>query len=347
MERCENSKCNPELMRSIDEVIRQGNLFTATYTMMWELEQHVLREEGYEASENVTLYISDDRLDSDQHRGKYNAPKQKRLQWRDIFNPILYGSKLMQQYAVDSYVKVEGNRLNFIRYNQRTMRVELYLGLDDHVNALATESGMRAGVTLILPSSFIGSPRAKQQNFQDIMSILPEFSTSKRKHFYKHLLLVLAEEDKIRDPESIGLIVSAELPDKTVDPKLHKIAKSTITHGPCGVLNPNAPCIVDGFRTKVYPEKFGDTTAENIDGYAMYSRSDNTNHVVINGNVIDNRWIVPYNPYLTKKYNAHIDVEICSSIKYIFKYVYKGHNCAKDVFEDSSQTFMTRQYRPF
>ncbi|GFV93154.1 ATP-dependent DNA helicase [Trichonephila clavipes] len=79
---------------------------------------------------------------------------------RDIFNPILYGGKLMQQYVVDSYVKVEGNRLNFVRHNQRTLRVESYLGLADHVNALATETGMRAGVTLILPSSFIGSPRA-------------------------------------------------------------------------------------------------------------------------------------------------------------------------------------------
>ena len=38
-----------------------------------------------------------------------------------------------------------------------------------------------------------------------------------------------------------------------------------------------------------------------------------------------------YNPYLITKYNCHINVEICSSItaiKYLFKYVYKGHDRA-------------------
>lgn len=40
--------------------------------------------------------------------------------------------------------------------------------------------------------------------------------------------------------------------------------------------------------------------------------------------------MVPYNPYLTLKYNAHINVESCASIKsvkYLYKYVYKGYDC--------------------
>jgi hypothetical protein len=38
-----------------------------------------------------------------------------------------------------------------------------------------------------------------------------------------------------------------------------------------------------------------------------------------------------YNPYLTMRYQCHINVEVCSSIttvKYLYKYVYKGHDCA-------------------
>lgn len=45
----------------------------------------------------------------------------------------------------------------------------------------------------------------------------------------------------------------------------------------------------------------------------------------------DNSWVVPYNAYLSEKYRAHINVEVCSSfsaVKYLYKYVYKGHDRA-------------------
>ncbi|OBZ81124.1 hypothetical protein A0J61_10826 [Choanephora cucurbitarum] len=42
---------------------------------------------------------------------------------------------------------------------------------------------------------------------------------------------------------------------------------------------------------------------------------------------LTNQNVVPYNPFLTKKYKAHINVELCGTvgaIKCINKYVYKG-----------------------
>jgi len=46
---------------------------------------------------------------------------------------------------------------------------------------------------------------------------------------------------------------------------------------------------------------------------------------------VSNKWVVPYSPFLALKYNAHINVELCStvqSVKYLYKYIYKGHDCA-------------------
>jgi hypothetical protein len=54
------------------------------------------------------------------------------------------------------------------------------------------------------------------------------------------------------------------------------------------------------------------------------------------GFIFDNRWVVPYNPYLTMPYQCHINVEVCSSIttvKYLYKYVYKGHDRALAVVQ--------------
>ena len=45
--------------------------------------------------------------------------------------------------------------------------------------------------------------------------------------------------------------------------------------------------------------------------------------------IIDN-YVALFNKYLLMKYQAHINLEVCSfvkSVKYIFKYVYKGQ-CA-------------------
>ncbi len=52
--------------------------------------------------------------------------------------------------------------------------------------------------------------------------------------------------------------------------------------------------------------------------------------------MVDNRWIIPYNLHLVTKYHLHINVEICSSIstvKYLYKYVYKGPDRATAVVE--------------
>nr|XP_034195047.1 uncharacterized protein LOC117611219 [Osmia lignaria] len=109
-------------------------------------------------------------------------------------------------------------------------------------------------------------------------------------------------------------------------------------HGPCGLLNNNSPCISDGKCTKRYPRNLLAETITGNDGYPLYRRRSTedggksiTLKVRNNDVEVDNRWVVPYSPLLSKTYKAHINVEYCNSvksIKYICKYVNKGSDMA-------------------
>ncbi|KAK6023902.1 hypothetical protein OSTOST_10298 [Ostertagia ostertagi] len=95
------------------------------------------------------------------------------LSVRDNFNPILYAGKLFQQFAVDAYVKIEQNRLNFARRNQLRLRSDSYRGLQDY---LAGEDVTGPpGARVVLPSSYFGGPRSMQQSYQDAMAIVARY----------------------------------------------------------------------------------------------------------------------------------------------------------------------------
>ncbi|UYV67933.1 hypothetical protein LAZ67_5002532 [Cordylochernes scorpioides] len=88
------------------------------------------------------------------------------------FNPLLNGGKLTQQFIVDAYVKIEANRLNYVRMNQKDLRVEDYCVVQQHLENRAIQNGIPIGKMVILPSSFEGSPRNMQQRYQDAMAIV-------------------------------------------------------------------------------------------------------------------------------------------------------------------------------
>ncbi|CAG7824648.1 unnamed protein product, partial [Allacma fusca] len=85
------------------------------------------------------------------------------------------GGKLTQQIAVDAYAKAEANRLYWLRSHQKDLRVEMYTGLLDHMENRANSEGIKAGKAVILPSSFMGSPRNMQQLYQDAMAIVRKY----------------------------------------------------------------------------------------------------------------------------------------------------------------------------
>ena len=67
-------------------------------------------------------------------------------------------------------------------------------------------------------------------------------------------------------------VISAEIPDPLTDPDLHKIVTKNMIHGPCGILNPNSTCMVDGKCSKKYPRQLLQDTISGIDGYPLYRR---------------------------------------------------------------------------
>ena len=92
-----------------------------------------------------------------------------------------------------------------------------------------------------------------------------------------------------------------------------------------------------GKCTANYPKQFQPNTLLNVDGYPIYRRREMPPVTVVRRSKtapftweprqVDNRDVVPYNKGLLLKYNAHINVEVCTSVqcvKYIYKYIYKG-----------------------
>lgn len=77
-------------------------------------------------------------------------------------------------------------------------------------------------------------------------------------------------------------------------------------HGPCGPLNPNCVCMVDGKCTKKYSKCFNPCTSIDNYGYPTYRRRDDGKTIKIRDNDLDNRWVIPNNPYLSRKYIAQI-----------------------------------------
>ena len=97
-----------------------------------------------------------------------------RLMIKSKESPLHLCGRLFHQHAVDMFVKIEQQRLNYIKMNQQQIRVDLYCGLSDAVAAGDTDS-RELGRKIVLPSSYTGSPRQMFELYQDVMSIVRKY----------------------------------------------------------------------------------------------------------------------------------------------------------------------------
>ena len=155
-----------------------------------------------------------------------------------------------------------------------------------------------------------------------------------------HILLIMEEVDKPRKPMKVNTVVSAEIPNRDKNPVLHEIIVKNMLHGPCGNVNRESPCMDgDGTArkcTKSFPKQFRSATFFPADNFPEYKRRSPENNgitakIKIKGTdfEVDNAFVVPYNPFLSLRYNANINVEVVHSVqavKYLYKYITKGQD---------------------
>ncbi|GMG20868.1 unnamed protein product [Ambrosiozyma monospora] len=92
----------------------------------------------------------------------------------------------------------------------------------------------------------------------------------------------------------------------------------------------------DGTCSLNFPKPFSSSTVVNEDSYALPRRRRTAE-----GGDDRNSTVVPYNSYLMRRYDCHINVEICfgiKAVKYIHKYLHKGNDrCWVDVHDQNDE----------
>ncbi|XP_061355511.1 uncharacterized protein LOC133300041 [Gastrolobium bilobum] len=226
-----------------------------------------------------------------------------RLQMRSEESEVLTQSRqLFQQFLVDAYTMIEHERLNFIRYNQNQLRVEINKN--------------------IIHAFDRGEDRADRT---DVCTI----KFQKRGLPYAYILVFLHPSNKPDTGLDIDKLISAEIPNKEINPSLFAVVTSYMMHEPCGPENYKSPCMKEGKCSKKFSKKFCSRTIIDDDRFPHYRRRNDGRVVNKNGVELDNRYVVPYSAKLLLKYQAHINVEYTcqsSAIKYLFKYIHKGND---------------------
>ena len=125
-----------------------------------------------------------------------------------------------------------------------------------------------------------------------------------------HLLISLEDGHKLDSIDNVDSYIHTYWLDPNTELQLFEIVKQVMVHGPCGSTNPRAPCNDEKGRcTKGYPRPFQDRTMMDKEGYPVYHHPDDGREYAVHSAKAHNGHIMPHNPYLSVKYQCHVNVE--------------------------------------
>ncbi|XP_057811704.1 uncharacterized protein LOC131025943 [Salvia miltiorrhiza] len=215
---------------------------------------------------------------------------------------LLLSRRLLQQFIVDGYTMMETQMLQWIRYNQPSLRSERYNNLNDSKNKGNTDSSC-VGKPLILPSSFTGgkwwtgypslfitftcNPKWPEiSRFVKKRELRPEDRQDISVRIFRIKLRELLAD--LKSGKVFGQ-PTAQIPKIEENLELDNAVAECMMHGPDRL---NSPCMVNSKCSKRYPKDYTDHTKLDDNGYPTYMRRDTG----ITG----------------------------QSVKYLFKYINKG-----------------------
>ncbi|KAE8738589.1 hypothetical protein FOCC_FOCC015928 [Frankliniella occidentalis] len=147
-------------------------------------------------------------------------------------------------------------------------------------------------------------------------------------------ICIRTEDGGPTQARDIDKVIRADIPSRDeAGGRLRKLVLKHMIHGPCGKEGrTDLPCYDDKKDkcNKYFPKPASDTTHIDDKGFVHYRRNyNNTDERYYYGRPVSvhEGWVIPYNPALLLKYEAHINLEIASTrrvIKYIYKYMHKG-----------------------
>ncbi|XP_058189402.1 uncharacterized protein LOC131306985 [Rhododendron vialii] len=156
-----------------------------------------------------------------------------------------------------------------------------------------------------------------------------EFQKRGLPHVY--LLLIMKRGHKLVTPNDFDQFISIEIPEEIKNPHLYAAVLKHMMHGPCGKLNAGNVCMKNGKCKNHYPKKFTQATTVATDGYLVYRRRNDGKQVRVRQQILDDRWVILYSPYLLAMLDCHSSPKanflvVIKAVKYLYKYIYKGHD---------------------